>query len=139
MAEKKKKDDQDAPSSGGEDKGFAFTTQAAKYLANALAYDDVIRVADLKVRESRFDRVRKEVGAKQDQLVYMTEYMHPRMEEVCGTLPAGLGLWIESSPRVLGILRRVRAMRRPGKSHRPTPLPGLGTGHRLLVCKLSIH
>ncbi|TCR91782.1 indolepyruvate oxidoreductase subunit beta family protein [Rhizobium sp. BK376] len=83
---------------GGEEKGFAFTVQAAKYTAVAMAYDDVIRVADLKVRASRFDRVRKEVGAKDDQIVYMTEYMHPRMEEVCGTLPKGLGLWIESRP-----------------------------------------
>ncbi len=37
--------------------------------------------------QSRFERVRKEVGAKDDQIVYTTEYMHPRMEEVCGTLP----------------------------------------------------
>jgi indolepyruvate ferredoxin oxidoreductase beta subunit len=93
--------------SGGEDKGFAFTAQAAKYLANALAYDDVIRVADLKVRESRFDRVRKEVGAKEDQLVYMTEYMHPRMEEVCGTMPKGLGLWIENSPKLFARLDKM--------------------------------
>lgn len=91
----------------GQDKGFAFTVQAAKYLANALAYDDVIRVADLKVRQSRFDRVRKEVGAKDDQLIYMTEYMHPRMEEVCGTLPKGLGLWIENSPKLFARLNRM--------------------------------
>lgn len=92
---------------GGQDKGFAFTVQAAKYLANALAYDDVIRVADLKVRQSRFDRVRKEVGAKDDQLVYVTEYMHPRIEEVCGMLPKGLGLWIENDPKLFARLDRM--------------------------------
>jgi indolepyruvate ferredoxin oxidoreductase beta subunit len=92
---------------GGEDKGFAFTTQAAKYLANAMAYDDVIRVADLKVRESRSQRVRKEVGARDDQLVYMTEYMHPRMEEVCGTMPKAMGLWIENSPKLFARLDRM--------------------------------
>jgi indolepyruvate ferredoxin oxidoreductase beta subunit len=31
--------------------------------------------------------------------------MHPRMEEVCGTLPAGLGGWIEASPRLMARLR----------------------------------
>ena len=72
-----------------------------------MAYDDVIRVADLKTRDSRFARIRAEVAAKPDQIVYATEFMHPRMEEVCGTLPAGLGLWIETSPRVLGFLRRL--------------------------------
>lgn len=91
---------------GGADKDFAFTVQAAKYLAVAMAYDDVIRVADLKVRGSRFERVRKEVGAKDDQIVYMTEYMHPRMEEVCGTMPKAMGLWIESRPRLFERLDR---------------------------------
>lgn len=92
---------------GGEQHGFGFTESAAKYVAVAMGYDDVIRVADLKVRASRFDRVRKEVQAKDDQIVYTTEYMHPRMEEVCGTLPKNLGLWIESRPRLFSMLDRV--------------------------------
>jgi indolepyruvate ferredoxin oxidoreductase beta subunit len=71
-----------------------------------MAYDDVIRVADLKVRSSRFERVRKEVGAKDDQIVYMTEYMHPRMDEVCGTMPKAMGLWIENRPRLFARLDR---------------------------------
>ncbi len=83
---------------GGAEKAFAFTEKAAKYLAVAMAYDDVIRVADLKVRASRFDRVRREVGAKEDQIVYMTEYMHPRMDEICGTMPKAWGQWIENRP-----------------------------------------
>ena len=29
----------------------------------------------------------------------MTEYFHPRMEEICGTLPAGLGTAIEAQAR----------------------------------------
>lgn len=91
---------------GGPDKDYAFTCQAAKYVAVAMAYDDVIRVADLKVRASRFERVRKEVGARDDQIVYMTEYMHPRMDEVCGTLPKRIGLWIESRPAVFNRLDR---------------------------------
>jgi indolepyruvate ferredoxin oxidoreductase beta subunit len=91
---------------GGEARDFAFTAKAAKYLAVAMAYDDVIRVADLKVRGSRFARVRAEVGAKTDQIVYTTEYMHPRMEEVCGTLPKRLGQWIEDRPKLFARLDR---------------------------------
>jgi indolepyruvate ferredoxin oxidoreductase, beta subunit len=92
---------------GGETREFAFTVKAAKYVAVAMAYDDVIRVADLKVRGSRFARVRAEVGAKADDIVYTTEYMHPRMEEVCGTLPKRLGQWIEDRPRLFARLDRV--------------------------------
>lgn len=90
----------------GVEKDFAFTAQSAKYLAIAMAYDDVIRVADLKTRATRFDRVKKEVGVKADQLLYTTEYMHPRMEEVCGTLPKGLGLFIENRPGLFNWLNR---------------------------------
>lgn len=98
---------------GGEAHGFAFTAEAAKYLAIAMAYDDVIRVADLKVRGSRFDRVKKEVGVKGDQILYTTEFMHPRMEEVCGTLPKGLGRWIEENKGLYDFLdRRVNKGRR---------------------------
>jgi indolepyruvate ferredoxin oxidoreductase beta subunit len=80
---------------------------AAKYIATAMAYDDVIRVADLKTRGSRFARVRQEMALSPDQLVYTTEFMHPRMEEVVGTLPVGMGQWLESQPRVMKALDRV--------------------------------
>ena len=63
---------------GGAAKNFAFTAEAAKRLAVAMAYDDVIRVADIKLRPSRFVRLREEAGAAPDQLVYATEYLHPR-------------------------------------------------------------
>ena len=85
----------------------ALITAAAKYIAVAMAYDDVIRVADLKTRGDRFKRVRAEVVAAPDQLVDITEFMHPRMEEVIGTLPAKLGLWLEVRPRLVRALDRV--------------------------------
>ena len=53
-----------------------------------MTYEDTIRVADLKTRRTRFSRVRDEVRAQAEQIVYMTEFMHPRFEEVCETLPA---------------------------------------------------
>jgi indolepyruvate ferredoxin oxidoreductase, beta subunit len=91
---------------GGEAKDFALTTTAAKYIAVAMAYDDVYRVADLKTRGSRFERVRNEVAAAPEQLVYTTEFMHPRMDEVCGSLPAWLGRSIEKRPGLFKSLDR---------------------------------
>ena len=92
---------------GGASKDYAYTQAAAKYLAVSMAYDDVIRVADLKTRASRFDRVKKEVGVKDDQLIYTTEYMHPRMEEVTGTMPAFMGRFIESRPGLFKALDKI--------------------------------
>jgi len=92
---------------GGAAKEHAFTVAAAKYVAVAMAYDDPIRVADLKIRSRRFERVRREVGAGPDQIVTTTEYMHPRMEEVCGTLPRAVGAWIEARPALVSRLDRL--------------------------------
>ena len=92
---------------GGEAHGFALTTEAARQIAVGMAYDDVIRVADLKIRSSRFERVRKEVGTGDSQVLYTTEFMHPRVGEVVGTLPRGIGAWIEASPRLCAVLDRL--------------------------------
>lgn len=90
-----------------------LTIAAAKYIANAMAYDDVIRVADLKTRKARFERVRAEARATDAQVLTITEYMHPRGEEVCGMLPARLGAAIEARPSTLAWLdRRVNKGRR---------------------------
>ncbi|MFC3228433.1 indolepyruvate oxidoreductase subunit beta family protein [Marinibaculum pumilum] len=91
----------------GGSRNFLLTVDAAKYIANAMAYDDVVRVADLKTRASRFARVRAEMGVGEGQVLHTTEFMHPRMEEVCGTLPAGLGRWIEARPGLMRNLDRL--------------------------------
>ncbi|WP_173931917.1 indolepyruvate oxidoreductase subunit beta family protein [Chelativorans sp. Marseille-P2723] len=84
-----------------QDKGYAFSREAAKYLANAMVYDDIIRVADLKTRSSRAERVRQDVQLHGDQMLLTTEYFHPRMQEIIGLLPAGLGAGIEARPKLM--------------------------------------
>jgi indolepyruvate ferredoxin oxidoreductase beta subunit len=81
--------------------------EAARQVAVAMAYDDVIRVADLKTRAARFARVRGEVQVRGDQVLDATEFMHPRVAEICGTMPAGLGKRIEASPALSGLVKRV--------------------------------
>ncbi len=88
-------------------KSFALTREAAKYLANAMGYDDVIRVADLKTRAQRFERIRAEMGAKPEMMMQITEFMHPRAEELVGLLPRRLGLWVTSRPRVMALVDRL--------------------------------
>lgn len=92
---------------------FLFTVNAAKYLANAMTYDDVIRVADLKTRAARRHRIEKEMGVRKEQILQTTEYMHPRMEEVAGMLPARIGRWLKARPKLYAWLdRRVSKGRR---------------------------
>lgn len=85
---------------------FELARQAAKYIANAMAYDDVIRVADLKTRAGRAERIAAEMGAKAGNVVQLTEFLHPRAEEIVGLLPAGLGARLEASPAWMARLDR---------------------------------
>jgi indolepyruvate ferredoxin oxidoreductase, beta subunit len=87
--------DRQAAQSGND---HALTAAVARYLALWMSYEDTIRVADLKTRSARFQRFRSEVRAASDQIVYVAEFMHPRFDEVCETLPAGLGGWLLRSP-----------------------------------------
>jgi indolepyruvate ferredoxin oxidoreductase, beta subunit len=80
--------------------------ETARYLALWMSYEDTIRVADLKTRGSRFERVRSEVRAQTDQVLAINEFMHPRLEEICETLPAGLGRWLARPHWVHRLVRR---------------------------------
>ncbi|MBL8691855.1 MAG: indolepyruvate oxidoreductase subunit beta family protein [Rhodospirillaceae bacterium] len=69
-------------------------TEVARHLALWMSYEDIARVADLKIRRSRFDRVSEEVRAKDDQIVRIREYLHPRLQEIADAMPANLGRWL---------------------------------------------
>ena len=96
---------------------YAFTAAAAKYVAIAMAYDDVIRVADLKIAASRYQRVLRDNSVGDGQIVYTTEYMHPRLEEVAGTMPAPLGRFLEAYPALFGWAFRKGRRVRSGTIH----------------------
>jgi indolepyruvate ferredoxin oxidoreductase beta subunit len=89
------------------DAHYTLSNTAAKYLANAMCYDDIIRVADLKTRHSRDERLKREQQAQSQNVLRVTEYFHPRAEEFCATLPASLGARLENSPRMFALLQRV--------------------------------
>lgn len=105
----------------GAEHGWRLGIEAARWIAVAMTYDDPIRVADLKTRPARGARVRDEVGVRADQLLETTEFLHPRVAEIVGTMPAGLGRFFERSALLCGLLRlgfergrRVRTSSLPG-------------------------
>jgi indolepyruvate ferredoxin oxidoreductase, beta subunit len=84
---------------------FALTASVARGLALWMSFEDPIRVADLKIRTARARRVLQEVVPTPGQLVNVTEFMKPRVEEICGMLPVGLGTWILRSKARLWLAR----------------------------------
>lgn len=86
--------------------GWALSREAAKYIANAMAYDDIIRVADRKTRAARFARIRGEMGVKGDKLLHLTEYFHPRAEEITSLMPAAMGARWQARPGRMAFVDR---------------------------------
>ncbi len=72
---------------GGEAHGFDLTVSAAKALAHWMAFEDVVRVADLKTRPERLARIREEAGAGENEPVVIIDYLKPGLEEMCSILP----------------------------------------------------
>jgi indolepyruvate ferredoxin oxidoreductase beta subunit len=68
-----------------------LTREAARNLALWMCYQDTIQVALQKTRQHRLDRVRSEAKADDGHLVQVREYLHPQVEEITDTTPAGLG------------------------------------------------
>lgn len=95
--------------------------ETARHLALWLTYEDAVRVADLKTRRSRFDRVAGEVKLANDQLLQINEFMHPRVEEIADILPAGFGRWLLDTGWARGTLGRFT---RSGRVVRTSTLRG---------------
>jgi indolepyruvate ferredoxin oxidoreductase, beta subunit len=81
----------------------AFIRELARHLAVRMTVEDVIRVAQLKLREARLARVKQEARARDGDIVDVTEYLKPGPEEILGLLPPRLGRW------ALARVRRNRA------------------------------
>ena len=64
--------------------------EIARHLALWMCFEDIIRVADLKTRRARIERVRSEVRAQPGQPVIITEFLKPGVDEWCSLLPVRL-------------------------------------------------
>jgi indolepyruvate ferredoxin oxidoreductase, beta subunit len=89
-----------------------LTAATARALALWMSFEDVMRVAQVKTRRGRSERIRREVRADPKDLVQVREFVKPRVAEICGTLPAALGRRLLASPRANRILNRFTAGRR---------------------------
>lgn len=70
--------------------GFAITRETARWLALWMAFDDIVRVAALKGRASRAQRVRQEVRAADEDIVKVYDHFKPGAAEFAALLPPGL-------------------------------------------------
>jgi indolepyruvate ferredoxin oxidoreductase beta subunit len=92
---------------------FATTREMARWLALWMAFDDIVRVADLKSRSTRWERVKGEVKAGEDDLLKVYDHFKPGIPEFAALLPA---------PLATRLVRWDRARVRKGKQPWAMPL-----------------
>ena len=69
---------------------FATSREMARWLALWMAFDDIVRVADLKSRASRWTRVKGEVKLGEDDLLKLYDHFKPGVPEFAALLPPSL-------------------------------------------------
>jgi len=91
---------------------YALTRQSARYLCLLMCFEDIPRVAQLKIRQGREPAIRSEVLAEADQIIEVVEFFRPRVEEICAMLPAGLGRWMLGSKLICAAIKPFTGGRR---------------------------
>ena len=79
-----------------DERAAAALLEAARCLALWMCFEDVIRVADLKTRRSRFEQLYGEVAAGPGEIVHVFEYMKPQIDEIAAVLPQAWGARLEA-------------------------------------------
>ncbi len=71
--------------------GYALARETARHLALWMAYEDLMRVAQLKLKPERWARLRAEAGAGAGDVLTVHEFFKPGLQEWSALLPAFLG------------------------------------------------
>jgi len=63
----------------------------AKQLALRMSYEDIIRVAQAKIRSERFERIKGEARITPDDIFIVTDFFKPGIAEISDLLPSRIG------------------------------------------------
>ena len=70
---------------------YRLSVEVARRLAAWMAFEDVVRVAELKTRPGRLARIRGELGLDDEVPLTVHDYFKPGREEIESILPAAVG------------------------------------------------
>ncbi|MCW0233187.1 MAG: indolepyruvate oxidoreductase subunit beta family protein [Ferrovibrio sp.] len=68
----------------------ALANETARHLALRMSFEDVIRVAQLKLKPERFDAIAREQRIRPGQPYMVAEFLKPGVEEIASLLPPAL-------------------------------------------------
>lgn len=86
---------------------YKLTYTYARTLAMRMTYEDATRVAVLKIKPGRLERIRRDMDVKSNQVLHVTDYLKPDAAEIYGIFPnalvspmlllgkvTGVGIWL---------------------------------------------
>lgn len=65
--------------------------EVARHLAVRMSFEDIVRVAQLKTRASRLEKVRADIGLSEDEPFELIDFFKPGIPELADMLPPALG------------------------------------------------
>ncbi|MFA0750213.1 MAG: hypothetical protein SLRJCFUN_000616 [Candidatus Fervidibacter sp.] len=95
------------------------TKEVARILALRMAYEDAVRVAQLKTQRQRFERLRKEHRISEDTVYRVVDFFSPDWDELTGLLPfggtwdMGHGTWEKENDALPNLPTQAEELRRP--------------------------
>jgi indolepyruvate ferredoxin oxidoreductase beta subunit len=87
--------------------GGRLLRESARHLAVRMSYEDVIRVAQVKIDPARLARIAAEAGARPGEPVTVTEFLKPGVEELCSILPPAIATRILAAAARRGLVDRL--------------------------------
>ncbi len=89
--------------------GATLTIESARNVALWMCYQDTSHVALQKIRTKRIEGIREEAKAGPKQLIQVREFLHPQAEEICDSLPVGIGGRLAKSKSFERVVGRLTA------------------------------
>jgi indolepyruvate ferredoxin oxidoreductase, beta subunit len=77
----------------------ATTQEVTRWLALWMMFDDIVHVASLKLSRKRMQRVKREVNAREDEVVKVFDHFKPGVPEFAALLPASLATRLQAWDR----------------------------------------
>lgn len=94
---------------------YQLSKNVSRRLGAWMAFEDVIRVAQLKTRPERLERIRAELGIGKEIPLEVYDYLKPGREELIGLLPGRGGtLPVAGDPPASGLALKLKTSSAPG-------------------------
>lgn len=82
-------------------KVLSIAENIVRRLALWMTYEDIPRVAQLKIKPDRFKKIKKEINIKSNQILLIQDIFKPGLNEIAAMLPNKIGRWFIKNKKLM--------------------------------------